>query len=121
MFRTPPDHEASYKNILIHCYIALQLSSDRSRHLQATSVKVIQAKIDDLPPDIIRDPVPHPARAAVAILKTGVAKVRIPTKAATDSDSKRPLWPGVEFGVVIVAVGCSFDVIFVRRGQRRWR
>ena len=28
----------------------------------------------NLPPDIIRDPVPHPARAAVAILKTGVAK-----------------------------------------------
>ena len=46
---------------------------------------------------------------------------RIPTKAATDSDPKRPLWPGVEFGVVIVAVGCSLDVIFVRRGQRRWR
>ena len=47
--------------------------------------------------------------------------MRIPTKAATDSDPKRPLWPGVEFGVVIVAVGCSLDVIFVRRGQRRWR
>ena len=49
------------------------------------------------------------------------AGLRIPTKAATDSDPKRPLWPGVEFGVVIVAVGCSLDVIFVRRGQRRWR
>ena len=47
--------------------------------------------------------------------------LRIPTKAATDSDPKRPLWPGVEFGVVIVAVGCSLDVIFVRRGQGRWR
>ena len=48
-------------------------------------------------------------------------RLRIPTKAATDSDLIRPLWPGVEFGVVIVAVGCSLDVIFVRRGQRRWR
>ena len=47
--------------------------------------------------------------------------LRIPTKAATDSDPKRPLWPGGEFGVVIVAVGCSLDVIFVRRGQGRWR
>ena len=47
--------------------------------------------------------------------------LRIPTKAATDSNPKRPLWPGVEIGVVIVAVGCSLDVIFVRRGQRRWR
>ena len=46
-------------------------------------LRLLQGKIDDLPPDIIRDPVPHPARAAVAILKTGVAKVRIPTKAAT--------------------------------------
>ena len=37
-------------------------------------LRLLQGKIDDLPPDIIRDPVPHPARAAVAILKTGVAK-----------------------------------------------
>ena len=34
---------------------------------------------------------------------------------------KRPLWPEVEFGVVVVAVGCSLDVIFVLCGQRRWR
>ena len=48
-------------------------------------------------------------------------ELRIPAKAATDSDPKRPLWPEVEFGVVIVAVGCSLGVIFVRRVQRRWR
>ena len=57
----------------------------------------------------------------IAHLAKRKATMRIPTKAATDSDPKRPLWPGVEFGVVIVAVGCSLDVIFVRRGQRRWR
>ena len=39
-------------------------------------LRLLQGEIDDLPPDIIRDPVPHPARAAVAILKTGVAKGR---------------------------------------------
>ena len=37
-------------------------------------LRLLQGKIDDLPPDIIRDTVPPPARAAVAILKTGVAK-----------------------------------------------
>ena len=39
-------------------------------------LRLLQGKIDDLPPNIIRDTVPHPARAAVAILKTGVAKGR---------------------------------------------
>ena len=62
----------------------------------------------------------------VAVFRSGEMAVRgelmrIPTKAATDSNPQRPLWPGVEIGVVIVAVGCSLDVIFVRRGQRRWR
>ena len=59
----------------------------------------------------------------------GAGGMRIPMKAATDSDGKRPpvpiqkrpLWPGVELGVVIVAVGCSFDVIFALYGQSRWR
>ncbi len=41
-------------------------------------------------------------------------------KAATCSDPKRPLWPLVDWGGVIVAVGCSFDVIFVLYGQSRW-
>ena len=62
-------------------------------------------------------------------LPPGLGEVRIPMKAATDSDGKRPpvpiqngpLWPGVELGVVIVAVGCSFDVIFALYGQSRWR
>ena len=57
----------------------------------------------------------------IAIPNLGSHILSLPTKAATDSDPKRPLWPGVEFGVVIVAVGCSLDVIFVRRGQGRWR
>ena len=46
---SPPfSHEAGYKNLLSHCYIILQLSSGRSRHLLATSVKVILAKLLDL-------------------------------------------------------------------------
>ena len=43
--RTPPDHEAGYNNLLSHCYITLQLSSGRSRHLLATSVKVVSANL----------------------------------------------------------------------------
>ena len=47
MLRTPPDLEAGYNNLLSHCYIALQLSSGRSRHLLTTSVKVIHRNIED--------------------------------------------------------------------------
>ena len=45
VLRTPPDHEAGYNNLLSHCYITLQLSSGRSRHLLTTSVKVIYDKV----------------------------------------------------------------------------
>ena len=46
---------------------------------------------------------------------------RFRLKATTCSDPKRPLWPGVGLGGVIVAVGCSFEVIFALYGQSRWR
>ena len=43
VFRTPPGHEVGCRNILSRCYIPLHLSSGRSRHLLATSIKLIQA------------------------------------------------------------------------------
>ena len=45
MLRTPPDHEAGYNNLLSYCYITLQLSSGRSRHLLTTSLKVLYEKV----------------------------------------------------------------------------
>jgi hypothetical protein len=63
---------------------------------------------------------PHSVRAALTA-HSDESGHRFRRKAATCSDPKRPLWPEVELGDVIVAVGRSFDVISVQCGQRRWR
>ena len=86
--------------------------------LAGFSVEPATAVDEDFKFSLTDRPAPYTLAPSMALVDAGL---RIPTKAATDSDPKRPLWPGVEFGVVIVAVGCSLDVIFVRRGQGRWR
>ena len=78
MLRTPPDHEAGYNNILSYCYITLHLSSGRSRHLQATSVKVTEAHLDS---GLLRIDIEQP------VLEPAVRHVEIKSGAHDESAS----------------------------------